>query len=146
MPAQDHTTGPRALAGVAALAAVALFGALQQYGSSDQYAAQFHDPFHVMAQQERLAPVLARIPITEKIGYFSDLPDNDLAEQAAFAYTQYAVAPRVLVPAHGKEQPVWWIGALSSNKADLASEGRLRNLVLVENLGSSVGLYRKEGR
>lgn len=146
MSAQDHTTGARALAGVAALAAVSLFGALQQYGQSDQYAAQFHDPFHVMAQQERLAPVLARIPLTEKIGYFSDLPDSDLAEQAAFAYTQYAVAPRVLVPATAKDHPTWWIGALASNKADLAAEGRTRQLTLVENLGNSVGLYRKEGR
>ncbi|WP_321473861.1 hypothetical protein [uncultured Paludibaculum sp.] len=146
MPVQDRTTGPRALAGVAAVAAVALLGALQQYGLSDQYATQFHDPFHVMAQQERLQPVLTRIPATEKVGYFSDLPDSDLSEQAAFAYTQYAVAPRVLVPMKDKWKPVWWIGALSSNKADLAAEGQSRGLVLVENLGSSVGLYRREVR
>lgn len=146
MPAQDHTTGARALAGVAAVAVVALFGALQQYGLSDQYASQFHDPFHVMAQQERLQPVLARIPVTEKVGYFSDLPDSDLAQQAAFAYTQYAVAPRVLVPWTAKVKPLWWIGALSANDANLAAQGRERGMVLVENLGNSVGLYRREGR
>ena len=145
MPETDTTSGARALVGVAAVAAVALFGALQQYAIADAYSARFHDPYQVLTQQERLAPVLARIPESAPVGYLSDLPVNEELGRAGYFVTQYAVAPRLLVRHDIKPAPEWVVGYFSK-RLDYAVEGQSHGLLLAEDLGAAVVLYRREGR
>jgi hypothetical protein len=141
---QGQAPAWRAKAVVAALAAVGLYNALIQFGLTDQFAAQLPDPYQVMRLSERIRGVQDRIPVTERVGYFSDVPFTETAGQAAFFATRYALAPRIVVKedAPASSQARFWLGVFGKQE-EFAQKGRERGLVMEQDLGGYVVLYRK---
>lgn len=131
---------------VAVLAVVALYNALIQFGISDRFASRLADPYNVMEMLSRVRPVLERVPLAERVGFFSDVPFDLPAGQAALFAAQYAFAPRILVrensPAAAKAR--YWLGVFSQ-QVNFAQAGAQRGLVLEQDLGGYVILYRREG-
>ena len=145
MPTATTASGARAILAVAAVGALGLLGALQQYSVADQTSRQFQDPLHVTMMQERIRPALARIPVTARVGYLSDVPFSEGAGQSVFFNAQYAIAPRLLLRPEDAGNAQWWIGVFGK-KTDLSSAGQAHGLILVQDLGGEVALYKKDGR
>jgi hypothetical protein len=148
MPDSTLSSGSRAAGAVIAVASLALLGALLQFGATEKFADEYPDPFRVIRQQERLEPALANIPLTGRVGYFSDLSMEDPIGQAGFFATQYAVAPRIVVLPGARVSAEWWIGSFSKQMDDQGyrKQGEDNGLIFVQSLGNSVGLYRKGAR
>jgi hypothetical protein len=148
MPDSTSTSGSRAAGAAIAVASLGLLGALLQFGATEKFADEFPDPFHVIRQQERLEPAMANIPVTGRVGYFSDLSLEDPIGQGSFFATQYAVAPRIAVLPGARMSAEFWIGSFSKQMDDQTykQQGDEHGLIFVQSLGNSVGLYRKGAR
>lgn len=146
MPGSVPTAGWRATLAVALAGALAPYGALIQFGLLDQFAAQYPDPYKVIALQERLEPVLARIPVTERVGFVSDVPFSDSGGQAAFFALQYAAAPRIAVREDAPEAAgtVYWVGIFSA-QFDFVQFAVQRGFLIEQDLQNHVVLLRKPG-
>jgi len=131
-------------AAVGALAAIAIYNSLIQFGVTDQFSSLYPDPYQVMGLQARLRPVQERVPWTERVGYFSDVPFTEPAGEAAFSASQYALAPRIVLKEDAKTagQAKYWLGVFTKEQ-NFAEKGRERGLVLEQDLGGYVVLYRK---
>lgn len=131
-------------AAVAALAAAAVYNALIQFGLSDRFASRFADPYNVMEMQARVSPILDRVPLAGRVGYFSDVPSNVPAGRAAFLAAQYALAPRILVKegSPGAQQAAYWLGVFLKEQ-DYAAAGAQRGLLVERDLGGYLILYRR---
>lgn len=129
---------------VAALSVIAIYNALVQIVVTDRFTSQFPDPYQVMGLQARLRPVQERVPLTERVGYFSDVPSTEAAGQAAFFGAQYALAPRIVLREDAKTagQATYWLGVFAQ-QGDFEAKGRERGLRLEQDLGGYVILYRK---
>lgn len=132
------------LAAVAALGGVSLYNALIQYGLSERFASQFADPYNVMAMQARVASIQDRVPLTERVGYFSDVPFGLPAAQGAFFAAQYALAPRILVKEGAAEakRARYWLGVFSKEH-NFAQIGAERGLVMERDLGGYLIFYSR---
>jgi len=131
-------------AAVAALSVIALYNALIQFGVTDQFATQYPDPYQVMGLQARLRPVAERVPASERMGYFSDAPLSETYGMAAFLAAQHALAPRILLKEDAKTagQARYWLGIFTKEE-NFAQKGQERRLVMEQDLGGYVVLYRK---
>jgi hypothetical protein len=141
-------SGSRAAACAIAVASLGALGALLQFGATEKFADEFPDPLRVIRQQERLEPVLVNIPVTGRVGYFSDMSLEDPIGQASFFAVQYAVAPRIAVLPGARVSAEWWIGSFSKQMDDEAfrKEGAKYGLEFTQSLGNSVGLFHKGAR
>ena len=122
---QDTNSGGREHIVTAVCFAVPLltfFAALNGYQVSATNAKQFPDTFGVSRAELRFAPLIARIPATAQISYFTDLDPSSPAYSAAFLATQYALAPRQLSIAGQGANPEWAAGNFS-RPVDYASAG-----------------------
>ncbi len=129
---------------VSVLASVAVYNALIQFGLSDRFASLRADPFNVMEMQSRVGPILDRIPLTERVGYFSDVPMSVTAGSAAFLAAQHAFAPRILIreDAPAAKQARYWL-AVFSKEQDYVAPGAQRGLIMERDLGGYLIFYRR---
>lgn len=130
---------------MAALSVVAAYNAVIQFGYADAFAAQVRDPYNILEMEEKVSRIADQIPVTERVGYFSDVAFSKPAGQAAFFAAQYAFAPRLVVQedAAGAKQARFWL-AVFSREQDFAQAGAQRGLVLEKDLGGYVILYRRQ--
>lgn len=140
----NRISGLRAVSAVLAVCALGLFGAILNYSAAAK-AAKESDPYRIGAQKERFGAAQGRLPANAVVGYISDVPTADALGQAMFFGAQYALAPRLLVGAEAGTKPEWWIGSFSKPQ-DYAAAGAAQGLVLVEDLGQGVVLFRREKR
>lgn len=149
MPAVETNSGGRTLAAVIAASALGLFGALLQFGVTDQFASQYHDPFGVVRHQDRYVAALARVPATEPVGFFTDLPMTETSSQATYAIAQYGIAPHTLLPeqAATAAQPRYWIGSFSqeTKPEEMQREGNRRGLTLLQRINDASAVYLRQG-
>jgi hypothetical protein len=82
------------------------------------------------------------MPARSVMGYVSDNPANNTQSQAEFYLTQYALAP-ALIKATTEEHFVVANFHTSSPNADML---RAKNLVLVQDFGNDVYIYRNTTR
>jgi hypothetical protein len=82
------------------------------------------------------------MPPRSVLGYVSDNPANDTQSQAEFYLTQYALAPAI-VKATTEEHFV--VANFHNNKPDAAML-KSKNLVLVQDFGNAVYIYRNTNR
>lgn len=142
---QESNSGGRKLLVTAVCFAVPLltfFAALNGYHVSSNNARQFPDTFGVSRAELRFAPLIARLPATARIGYFTDLDPSSPAYSAAFLAAQYALAPRQLSILGKGARPEWAAGNFS-RPVDFASAGAAHNYEVVADMGSGVVLYRR---
>ncbi len=125
------------------VAILAILGARNSYQTSSDYAAQYPDQYGGASAEIRFAPLLARIPATAQIGYFTDLDPSQAVAGGVFLAAQYAVAPRLLVNLDAQNQPEWAVGNFSKPQ-DYAAAGEAKGYSLVEDLGSGVVLFRRK--
>ena len=118
------------------------FASLNGYHVSATNAKQFPDTFGVSRAQLRFAPLIARIPATAQIGYFTDLDPSSSDYSAAFVAAQYALAPRQLLIAGKAVAPEWATGNFS-RPVDFAAAGAAHNYEVVADLGTGVVLYHR---
>lgn len=133
------------MAAVAALSVVAAYNAVIQFGYADAFASQVRDPYNVLEMEAKVSRIADQIPVTERVGYFSDVPLSAPAGQAAFFAAQYAFAPRIVIreDAAGAKQVRYWL-AVFAREQDFAQAGAQRGLVLERDLGGYVILYRRQ--
>jgi len=135
--------GTRVIVAVIAVAVLAVFASFNSYQVSFQLAERFPDPYGVSAAQQRFGVILDRLPYNETVGYVSDMKLSDRAGTTAFLATQYAFAPRLLVPAYGGIATEWAIGNFSQ-RTDFAGAGAQAGLSIASDLGAGVILYHRE--
>jgi hypothetical protein len=82
------------------------------------------------------------MPPRSVLGYVSDNPANNTQAQAEFYLTQYALAPAI-VKASTEEH---FVVANFHNNAPNAAMLRAKNLVLVQDFGNAVFIYRNTTR
>lgn len=82
------------------------------------------------------------MPPRSVLGYVSDNPANDTQSQAEFYLTQYALAPAI-VKATTEEHFV--VANFHSNSPNAAML-KAKNLVLVQDFGNAVYIYRNTTR
>ncbi len=129
---------------VAALSVVAAYNAVIQFGYADAFASQIRDPYNVQEMESKVSRIADRIPVTERVGYFSEVPFSAPAGQAAFFAAQYALAPRIVVreDAGSAARARYWL-AVFAREQDFAQAGARRGLALEQDLGGYVVLYRR---
>lgn len=144
----DAKPEPRAwwrAAAVAALSVVAAYNAVIQFGYADAFASQVRDPYNILEMEAKVSRIVDQIPVTERVGYFTDVPFSAPAGQAAFFAAQYAFAPRIVVKEGeaGAKRVRYWL-AVFAREQDFAQAGAQRGLVLERDLGGYVILYRRQ--
>jgi hypothetical protein len=82
------------------------------------------------------------MPPRSVLGYVSDNPANNTQSQAEFYLTQYALAPAI-VKASTEEH---FVVANFHNNAPNAAMLKAKNLVLVQDFGNAVYIYRNTTR
>lgn len=126
-----------------AVAALGAAGAFSSYQVSSEYARQYPDAYGAERAQGRFAPLMARVPASATLGYFTDLAADQAAFAPAFLAAQYAVAPRVLVLLDTGNKPELAVGNFSKPQ-DFAAAGEARGYAVEADLGSGVVLFRKK--
>ena len=105
------------------------------------------DRYRTGIQFRRFANAMRRIPEGAIVGYISNVNARELRGMAAFAGTQYAIAPRLLLEHTSPHVKGVVIGNFS---AEVQPEQMIQILTeqpylkLEENLGDGVVLFRKE--
>lgn len=123
------------------LAGIALLGALDYYQLANASNKEAQDDYLIATQETRFAPLAAAVSKSETLGYVSDLPADTVAAKAAFYSAQYALAPRLLVPAD-KAVPTASIVGNFSKPPDLATLG----FKATQDFGNGVMLLQKGPR
>jgi hypothetical protein len=82
------------------------------------------------------------MPPRSVLGYVSDNPANDTQSQAEFYLTQYALAPAI-IKATTEEH---FVVANFHNNSPSAAMLKSKNLVLVQDFGNAVYIYRNTTR
>lgn len=140
-------SGPptRVLIGGAIALALTLGAAFDSSLASQQMSRARADVYRVTAQAERLQPILETIGTAKRIGYVSEVPRTEVAGAAAFGAAQYFLAPRLVV-VHGVASPGDWVLGNFMKPQNYAAFGEANGLMLVQDFGNGVVLYRKEAR
>jgi hypothetical protein len=131
----------RAAIGAFAVAVLALLASMSSYKISEQLAQKSPDPFRIVHSERRFAPALQLVPPTGVIGYITDMPVSERTGIIALMSTQYAVAPRALIPVE-KETPEWAVGNFD-RQGDYVALGLVAGYTLVRDCGGGVVVYRR---
>ncbi len=124
-----------------AVALLALLASMSSYKISEQLAAKSPDPFRIADSEVRFAPTLGLIPPSGVIGYITDMPVGERTGSIALMSTQYAVAPRALVPVE-TQKPEWAIGNFD-HQGDYVALGLLAGYRMVRDCGRGAVVYRR---
>ncbi len=125
----------RTLAGLGITAALSVYGAVQFYGEQSERNQTQRDPYKLIDQERRFAPVKELVPPDALVGYVSDL-DND---PTLVLTAQYTLAPRLIV----KNPSSGWVIGNFTRPQDFEAFGRARGLTLVKEFPDGVVLYRR---
>lgn len=139
MPSNDSI---RVRAVATAVAALCLFAALESYRIAAQLAQQSPDTYGIQSAIARFAPVAAKLP-REAIGYIGDLAPGDQST-VTFLGAQYALAPRLLLPAEQVAGAKWAIGDFHRQQ-DFAAAGAKFGYEIAEQASNGIVLYRRKG-
>ncbi len=131
----------RASIGALAVAVLALLATMSSYKISEQAALKSPDPFRIADSEVRFAPALELIPSSGVIGYITDMPVGERTGVIALMSTQYAAAPRALVPVE-TQKPEWAIGNFD-RQGDYAALGLAAGYTLVRDCGRGAVVYRR---
>jgi len=125
----------RTIAGITVSALLSIYGALQFYGEQQERNRLQPDPYKLVDQERRFAPVREMVPPDALVGYVSDL-----TEQPALIRTaQYVLAPRLLVSRPASD---WVVGNFAWPQ-DFAAFARAHGLILVKEFPDGVILFRR---
>jgi hypothetical protein len=127
----------KVIAGISIVAIAAVLASADSFQLSTQLQ---QDPWSVDAAVQRFQVAATHLPPSGSVGYLSDLAVNS----AAFLTAQYALAPRLLIPA-GHANPEQAIGNFSK-PSDYAGIGAKAGYKVEADLGNGVVLYRKATR
>ena len=141
---QLETRGPLITGVCLAVAGLAFFSGLNSYGLSANNAKVSVDSYGAARAQARMAPVIARIPAADRVGYFTDLDPKSPLHASEFLAVQHALAPRQLFLLGSSKPPVWAVGNFSKPQ-DYAAAGANRGYGLVTDFGNGVVLFRRTG-
>ena len=125
----------RTLAGLCISAILSLYGALQFYGEQREQDQIQPDPYKLIDQERRFAPVRKIVPPDALVGYVSDLATDSTLLLTA----QYALAPRLLV----KNPTSDWVIGNFARPQDFAAFARAHGLTMVKEFPDGVILFRK---
>ncbi len=131
----------RASIGACVVAVLALLASMSSYKISEQLAVKSPDPFRIADSERRFGGALELIPPTGTVAYVTDMPVGERTGSIAFMSTQYALAPRVLVPA-GTQPAEWAVGNFDA-QGDYVAKGLVAGYMLVRDLGSGAVVYRR---
>lgn len=107
-------------------------------------AAAYQDSYPFQVQFTRLAPVRPWIANTPRIGYLSNVPDEEDAFVRLYFPTQYVLAPTLLVPLHLEPEADLVLGNFTRQE-DYHALGRQHGLEVVREFPMGVVLYRRAG-
>jgi hypothetical protein len=131
---------------VAFLAIVlSVLAGVQSYSGALAMGRQMQDPWKVDLAHRRFEPLRGKLPPNATLGYISDMSTSTDWGLANFFTTQYVLAPRVLVEPQTSRNFEYAIGNFSK-QLDYTSYGMMQGLVVVEDLGFGIVLYRKGAR
>jgi hypothetical protein len=147
MPASKNPPAVNAhvVVGVLAAAVLAMLASLNSYQVSVANAQQFPDPYGVARAEQRFEVANRQLPPHATIAYVSDLRIGDVAGTTAFLAAQYALAPRLVIPAEDGAAAEWAVGNFSK-PTDFASAGAKAGYAVVADFGSGVIVYKKATR
>jgi len=125
----------RTVVALSVSAILSLYGAMQFYGEQRQQNQIQPDPYKLIDQERRFAPVREIVPANALVGYVSDLATDPTLLLTA----QYALAPRLVVKSPTSD---WVIGNFARPQ-DFAAYARAHGLTLVKEFPDGVILFRK---
>jgi hypothetical protein len=125
----------RTIAGLCICAALSVYGALQFYSEQRERNRTQPDPYMLIDQERRFAPVREIVPPNALLGYVSDLATNPTLLLTA----QYALAPRLVV----KNPTSDWVIGNFARPQDFAAYARSHGLILVKQFPEGVILFRR---
>lgn len=125
----------RTIAGLSISALLSVYGALQFSGEQRDANRLQPDPYKLIDQERRFAPVREIVPSNARVGYASDLATDPTLLLTA----QYALAPRMIVKNPTSE---WVIGNFARPR-DFATYARTYGLILVKEFPDGVILFRR---
>jgi hypothetical protein len=125
----------RTVAGLSITALLSIYGAIQFYGAQTERNQAQPDPYKLIDQERRFAPVKEIVPPNTRVGYVSDLA----TDVTLLLTAQYALAPRLIV----KDSSAGWVIGNFTRPQDFEAFGRARGLILVKEFPDGVVLYRK---
>jgi hypothetical protein len=135
----NDAMGVRAAAAFVALLCAA--AALESYSVARQVAATSPDTYGIQPAITRFAALQDKLPRDQQIGYLTDLEDAT-QKATVLLSAQYALAPRLLIPAAENQPREWAVGNFHKPQ-DFAAAGARYGYDLVEHAGNGVVLYRK---
>ena len=127
-------------AGVTTL--LVLFAAMDFWSRTQDYNRRSPDPYKIGFQEPRFRIAAAAIPEDAVLGYISNLDRDSLEGSTAFFGCQYALTPRILVPADSEFAREFVLGNFSDS-TDPASFAAERGMSVVQDFGLGVVLFRK---
>ncbi len=125
----------RTIAGLSVSAILSLYGALEFYGEQREQNRIQPDPYKLIDQERRFAPVREIVPADALVGYVSDLGTDSTLLLTA----QYALAPRLIV----KNPTSDWVIGNFARRQDFAAFARGHGLILVKEFPDGVILFRR---
>jgi hypothetical protein len=125
----------RTLAGLSIIALLSVYGAIQFYGEQTERNQTQRDPYKLVDQERRFAPIRDIVPPSALVGYVSDLATDPTLVLTA----QYALAPRLIV----KNPSSGWVIGNFARPQDFEAFGRARGLTLVKEFPDGVVLFRR---
>jgi hypothetical protein len=125
----------RTLAGLGITALLSVYGAIQFYGEQKERNQTQRDPYKLIDQERRFAPVKEIVPPSALVGYVSDVATDPTLMLTA----QYALAPRLIV----KDPSSGWVIGNFARPQDFAAFARTHGLTLVKEFPDGVVLFRR---
>lgn len=125
----------RTIAGITISALLSLYGALEFYGEQRERNRLQPDPYKLIDQERRFAPVREMVPPNALVGYVSDLATDPTLLLTA----QYALAPRLVV----KNPTSDWVIGNFARPQDFDAFARAHGLILVKEFPDGVILFRR---
>lgn len=129
----------RTLAGLGIVAVLSLYGAVQFYGEQTERNQTQRDPYKLIDQERRFAPVREIVPPNALVGYVSDLATDPTLMLTAMLTAQYTLAPRLIV----KNPSSDWVIGNFTRLQDYAAFGSARGLTVVNVFPDGVVLFRR---
>jgi hypothetical protein len=130
--------------GAGLVALLVLFAAMDFWRRTLDYNRRNPDPYKIGFQEPRFRKAAAELPDDAVLGYVSNLDRESLEGSTAFFGCQYALTPRILVPAESKLAPDLVLGNFS-DFTDPASFAADHGMTLVKDFGLGVVLFRRGG-
>jgi hypothetical protein len=125
----------RTLAGLIISALLSVYGAMQFYGEQREHNQTQRDPYKLIDQERRFAPIREIVPPNALVGYVSDLATDPTLILTA----QYALAPRLIV----KNPTSGWVIGNFAHPQDFEAFARAHGLTLVKEFPDGVILFQR---